>query len=129
MSTPLLALGDARYVSLTTFRRSGVPVSTPVWVARDGDALVVTTHLSTGKAKRIRNSGRVEVAPCGMRGRVAPDAPHITGTAAIVTDASARVGHTRALAKKYGWQFRGFELVQRLAKSDPADACILRITG
>ncbi|MDT0352926.1 PNPOx family protein [Pseudonocardia charpentierae] len=31
-----------RFVSLTTFRRDGTPVATPVWIARDGDALVVT---------------------------------------------------------------------------------------
>ena len=39
--TSLLSLADARFVSLTTFRRSGAPVSTPVWVARDGGSLVV----------------------------------------------------------------------------------------
>ncbi len=39
----LLALADEQYVLLTTTRRSGDRVPTPVWVARDGDALVVTT--------------------------------------------------------------------------------------
>ena len=39
--TPLLALAEARFISLTTFRRSGEPVSVPVWVGRDGDVLVV----------------------------------------------------------------------------------------
>jgi hypothetical protein len=37
------ALGDQRFISLMTFRMSGDPVSTPVWVGRDGNSLVVTT--------------------------------------------------------------------------------------
>jgi uncharacterized protein len=64
------ALGDERFVFLTTFGKSGEPVSTPVWIARDGGALVVTTPATSGKVKRIRNSPRVEVRPCSRRGRV-----------------------------------------------------------
>ena len=46
MSLPraLTALGDERFISLTTFLRSGNAVSTPVWIARDGDVLAVTTR-------------------------------------------------------------------------------------
>ena len=40
MTTPTVAaLGEEKFVALTTFRRSGVPVPTPVWVARDGELL------------------------------------------------------------------------------------------
>ncbi len=46
-----------RFVSLTTFRRDGTPVATPVWIARDGDALVVTTPADSGKVKRLRSTG------------------------------------------------------------------------
>ena len=63
-------LGDERFVSLTTFRRSGERVSTPVWVGRDGDALVVTTPQASGKVKRIRNNPRVELCSCSRMGRV-----------------------------------------------------------
>lgn len=128
-ATDLLALGDARYIALTTYRRTGVPVTTPVWVARDGDALVVTTHLTTGKAKRLRNNDRVDLAPCSVRGRVRAGAVPVTATAAVITDPDAKAACTRPLARKYGWQFRMFELVQRLGKVDPAEACILRITA
>jgi hypothetical protein len=41
--TPLPVLSDHRFVALTTFRRSGAPVSTPVSVGRDGESLVVLT--------------------------------------------------------------------------------------
>jgi hypothetical protein len=56
-------LAKSKYISLTTFRRDGTPVATPVWVAQQGDELVVYTVRSSGKAKRLRNSSRVSVAP------------------------------------------------------------------
>ena len=79
MPTPTLtALAHERFVSLTTYRRDGRGVATPVWVARDGDALVVITPEGTGKLKRLRHTSRVTLRPCDRRGRVAPDgrAPH-----------------------------------------------------
>lgn len=69
--TLLLALADLRFVSLTTFRRSGAPVSTPVWVSRDGDSLVVLTPPDRSQVKRLRHDPRVETAPCGRFGAVA----------------------------------------------------------
>ena len=66
-------LARGRYLSLTTFRRDGTPVATPVWVARQGDELVVYTARSSGKVKRLRNNNRVLLAPCNMRGRVNGD--------------------------------------------------------
>ena len=44
-------LADEKFVSLTTFRKNGVGVPTPVWIGRDGDALVVTTPVGSGKVK------------------------------------------------------------------------------
>ena len=55
----LLSLADARFGSLTTFRRSGERVSTPVWVGRDGGALVVLTLAASGKVRRLRRDPRV----------------------------------------------------------------------
>ena len=55
------ALGDEQYLSLTTFRKSGERVSTPMWVVRDGDALVMFTPEESSKVKRLRNSPRVEL--------------------------------------------------------------------
>ena len=69
------AMGDERFISLTTFRKTGDAVSTPVWIARDGDDLVVTTPATSGKVKRLRNSGRVEMRVCDRMGRVKESAP------------------------------------------------------
>ena len=66
------SIGDAgqKYISLTTFRKNGVAVATPVWFGEDGDKLYVMTRSDMGKAKRIRNNPRVRVAPCTSRGKV-----------------------------------------------------------
>ena len=63
-------LASGKYLSLTTFRRDGTPVPTPVWLTRDGESLLVTTEMDSGKVKRIRNNPEVLVASCDMRGRL-----------------------------------------------------------
>ncbi len=67
-------LPDSRYVSLTTYRRSGVAVPTPVWAAPDGGDLVVWTRADSGKVKRLRHTSRVTVAPCDVRGNLQGEA-------------------------------------------------------
>ena len=81
--TSLLPLADSRFVSLTTFRRSGAAVSTPVWVGRDGESLVVLTPAGSGKVQRLRNDPRVELRPCGRFGAVADGVAPVTATAEL----------------------------------------------
>ena len=83
IETPTLA--KSGYLSLTTFRRDGTPVATPVWVAQHGTDLVVVTRRSSGKARRLRNDSRVLVASCDMRGRLKGDV--VEGTARLQDDA------------------------------------------
>jgi hypothetical protein len=59
-----------KYISLTTFRKNGEAVATPVWFGEDGDKLYVMTRSDLGKTKRIRNNPQVRVAACTMRGKV-----------------------------------------------------------
>ena len=91
-------LATARTVSLTTFRRDGTPVATPVHIVTDGDVAYVRTFDSAGKFKRVRNDPRVELAPCTTRGRV-------TGAArpakARVLDGEEADRAAAALAAKY----------------------------
>lgn len=77
-------LAKSGYLSLTTFRRDGTPVATPVWVAQHGNDLVVVTQRSSGKAKRLRNDSRVLLASCDMRGRVNGEV--LEGTALLQDD-------------------------------------------
>ncbi|MGB8012722.1 MAG: PPOX class F420-dependent oxidoreductase [Terriglobales bacterium] len=59
-----------RYISLATFRKSGVAVYTPIWFAEDGDKLYFMTNSKLGKCKRIRNNPRAKIAPCTIRGKI-----------------------------------------------------------
>ena len=129
MTTPTVdTLGEEKFVALTTFRRSGVPVPTPVWVARDGDALVVTTPAGSGKVKRLRSNPHVELVPCSRRGRVRDGASPVPGTARIVEDTEDACRLTDSLRRKYGVEFRLVMAVERLLRSGQARRVILRIT-
>ncbi|MFF8289949.1 PPOX class F420-dependent oxidoreductase [Streptomyces sp. NPDC016309] len=95
-------LRHGRYVSLTTFRKDGTPVATPVWYAVDGGELYVWTREDSWKVKRLRRDSRVVVTPCDVRGRVADGAAGAEGTARLLDDVK---GVRRLLARKYGVQF------------------------
>jgi uncharacterized protein len=64
------AIHEQKYISLKTFRKSGVGVATPVWFGEEDGKLYVMTRSDMGKTKRIRNNPTVTVAPCTIRGKV-----------------------------------------------------------
>ncbi len=92
-------LGAEKYVLLTTFRRDGRAVPTPVWAVRDGAALAVWSAADSGKVKRIRRSGQVTVAPCDFRGRPYGDA--VAGHA-VLSNAAGSAQVRGLLKRKYG---------------------------
>ena len=59
-----------KYISLTTFRKTGVGIATPVWFGEEDGKLYVMTRSDMSKTKRIRNNPQVRVAPCTIRGKV-----------------------------------------------------------
>ncbi len=97
--TPLDVLGSSKYMQLTTFRKDGTPVPTPVWVARSGHELRVWSAAGAGKVKRIRRSGAVQVAPCTTRGK--PMGVPIDATARLLPEEDV-AGVLDALVQKYG---------------------------
>jgi uncharacterized protein len=126
--TSLRDLGREKFVSLTTYRRSGETVATPVWVVDRGDALLVWTPAGTGKVKRLRHDPRVTLAACSRRGRVDPDAPHVVARASVETSPIALSDTRRLLARKYGVEFRLVSLVERLLARRVPERVVLRIT-
>ncbi|MFB9903237.1 PPOX class F420-dependent oxidoreductase [Allokutzneria oryzae] len=96
-------LSSGKYVLLTTFRRDGTPVPTPVWVMRDGDELVVWTPVDSGKVKRIRNNDTVELAPCDVRGN--PTGAPVLGRARLL-DAAGTERARRLVARKFPFSGR-----------------------
>lgn len=126
--TTFTDLARANYVQLTTVRKSGVEVQTPVWIAGDGDALIVITPAESGKVKRVRHTPRVSLRPCSMTGRVKKGVESVEGTVEIVTEAAGIEAGVAALRRKYGWQFR--MAFGRAKKTGSAPSyVILRITG
>src|ERR1700723_3032163 len=71
-----------KYISLTTFRKTGAGVATPVWFGEEGGKLYVMTRSDMGKAKRIRNNPQVRLAPCTIRGKVT--GPEFAATARLL---------------------------------------------
>jgi PPOX class probable F420-dependent enzyme len=104
---------DTRYFALTTYRRDGRSVTTPVWAVALGEKLYVFTANSTGKAKRVRATGRVRFAPSSMNGRRILDEWR-EGTARVVQDRALQDRALAALQRKYGWQLLVAMLVYRL---------------
>ncbi|WP_432981543.1 PPOX class F420-dependent oxidoreductase [Dactylosporangium sp. CA-233914] len=124
--TPATAeqLGEEEYLLVTTFRRDGTPVPTPVWAARDGDALMVWTVGDSGKVKRIRRDGHVTVAPCNVRGK--PKGDPVSAHAEILGPEGG-VAARELIKRKYGLKGRLF--VWASIRRRGADATVgLRIT-
>jgi PPOX class probable F420-dependent enzyme len=99
MTTTVKSLGAGSYVRVTSYRRDGRAVSTPVWVVPDGDGIAVWTARDSGKVKRIRRDGTVLVGPCDARGRLTGE--EVPGQAHIL-DAEGTARVRAALASKYG---------------------------
>src|SRR6266568_7741140 len=93
-------IGRSRYVSLTTYRKDGTGVATPVWHVMTGGELLIVSDAEAWKVKRIRKNSHVVVTVCGVRGQIAPGAPSAGGTARLLDEAGTETGR-RLLAQKY----------------------------
>ncbi len=95
-------ISGQKYISLTTFRKNGVAVPTPVWFGEEGDKLYVMTGSHLGKAKRVRNNPQVRVAPCTIRGKVT--GPEFPATARLLP--LAEHAHARSTINRKYWMAR-----------------------
>lgn len=81
MSIPSEIRGQ-HYISLATYRKTGVSVPTPIWFAEENGKLYFMTNGKLGKVKRIRNNQQVKIAPCTIRGKLT--GPEFPATARIL---------------------------------------------
>jgi hypothetical protein len=109
-------LDKARYVSLTTFKRDGTTVSTPVWITGTQGRYAFTTGDKAWKAKRLRRDPAIEVRVCDMRGRVKPDTRVHRGTGGVSSSNADIASVEQALSAKYGWQFRATKLLDGMKR-------------
>ena len=99
------------YILLTTFTKDGRPKPTAIWAAPDGDGLVVITQEKSWKVKRIRNTPRVTVAVCDVRGN--PKSEAVDAIATILAK-SANGATYDAIGKRYGLRGKTFNFFSKL---------------
>ncbi|MGA2322070.1 MAG: PPOX class F420-dependent oxidoreductase [Solirubrobacteraceae bacterium] len=104
-------VGSERFVSITTLRRDGTPVATPVWVVGAAGRLYVWTGSQTGKVKRIRNNPAVMLAPCNRRGAVTGPAVQAQ---AVIVPVGERPEIWRLFTAKYRLELRAIVAVERI---------------
>ena len=101
----------AQYVSLTTFTKDGRPKPVPIWIARDGDRALVITEKNAWKVKRIRNTPRVTLAVCDMKGRVKGEP--VEAVARVLDDSETEKVY-QAINQRYGIIGRVFTFFSKL---------------
>jgi PPOX class probable F420-dependent enzyme len=130
MDVDSAGLAKERFVSITTFKRDGTPVSVPVWCAADNGTLLVFSEADSWKVKRIRRDAHVRLAPCSARGT--PRGPAVDADANLVEETTKVQA---LLARKYPWAWPAYRAlmvvtaaVRRLRRQTPRPWLTIRIT-
>jgi uncharacterized protein len=98
VSTDFAPVKNAKTILLTTYKRDGTPVPTPVSIAFGDGRAFFRSFDKAWKTKRLRNNPRVEVAASTLRGR--PTGPPVQARATLLDGAQARVA-AKALARRH----------------------------
>ena len=125
-----MAIADEKYVLLTTLRKSGVGVQTPVWIVAlpDGSA-GFTTEIDSGKVKRVRNNPAVTLQPCNLRGKVTAGSEAVAAAAEVLLGPDARAV-TKAIRRKSRVAILLLDvgtLVRKLLRRPEAEECAIRL--
>jgi uncharacterized protein len=127
MTDAVAALGAEKFVSLTTFKRDGAAVATPMWIGRDVDHLFFWTPVDSWKVKRVRNNPRVALAPCSRGGKVREAATAVDGVAEVITDPATVQRLAGVIRRKYGLEFAVVTFIERIVARGKKPRLILRI--
>ena len=123
------AVLTAQYVALTTYRRDGTPVTTPVWAAAEGESLYLFSNAAAGKVKRLRNSSRAAIAPCTAIGKVT-GAQLPAEAFNLASDQMPKVW--RLLTKKYGMAARlfvAYDRMRALLRMQPSTGIVVHLSA
>jgi len=97
------AISQEKYVSVATFRKTGVAVATATWIVPvDGGRVGLLTSSASGKIKRLRNDPRLTLQPSDVRGQVKGGTPPVAGTVELVTSGPDFEAITSTMKAKYG---------------------------
>jgi len=125
------ALFPGRYLSVTSFRRDGTGVATPVWFVSDGKRLLAFTDLHSAKIRRIRRDPHVLVAPCRPDGKLRREP--VSAHAEVLTSVADLESVRKLLLARYRVSYRVVMVFYRLGrrlrgKQSIADGAALAIT-
>ena len=103
-----------KYVNLSTQKKDGSLVNTPVWFAQDGEKkhFYIFSAGEAGKVKRIRNFSSVKVAICDFKGNLRGE--WISARAELIDEEDSKVRAYRQLHKKYGLTIKVFDFFSKL---------------
>ncbi len=127
----LEALFPGRYLSVTSFKRDGTAVATPVWFVSDGQRLFAFTDLHSAKVRRVRRNPQVLVASCRVNGKLRREP--VAARAEVLTATPELERVQRLLLERYKVSYRFIMLFYRLGrrlrgKQSVADGAVLAIT-
>lgn len=108
------ALFRGRYLSVTSFKRDGTGVATPVWFVSDGRRLLALTDLHSAKVRRIRRNPRVLVASCRADGKLR--GKPVSARVEVLTAAADLERVQKLLLARYRMSYRIVMLFYRLAR-------------
>src|SRR5581483_11601996 len=108
------ALFPGRYLSVTSFRRDGTGVATPVWFVSDGKRLLAFTDLHSAKIRRIRRDPHVLVAPCRPDGKLRREP--VSAHAEVLTSVADLESVRKLLLARYRVSYRVVMVFYRLGR-------------
>lgn len=109
--TSFTTLDRNPFIALTTYRKNGAPVMTPVWFVKQDGKLFIWTAIDSGKAKRLKRNPCVQLGPSNHSGKLLGAVE--SGQAHFVSQAKYPALDT-AFKAKYGWQVTLFSLIWKI---------------
>jgi PPOX class probable F420-dependent enzyme len=110
----LKALFPGRYLSVTSFRRNGTGVATPVWFVSDGSRLFALTDLHSAKIRRIRRNPRVMIGSCRPDGKLRREP--VAARAEVLTATADLDRVQKLLIERYKMSYRIVMLIYALGR-------------
>jgi uncharacterized protein len=98
MSAAFASVRNAKTILLTTYKRDGTAVDTPVSIAFDGDRAFFRSYGKAWKTRRLQHNSRVQIAPSTLRGK--PTGPAVHARATLLAGEQAEIA-ARALARRH----------------------------
>ena len=125
------ALFPGPYLSVTSFKRDGAGIATPVWAVTDSERLFAFTDLNSAKIKRIRRNPHVEIASCWVNGKLRREP--VSARAEVLTADVDLDRVQKLLLARYKISYRLVMLFYRLGRrlrgqQSVADGAALAIT-